>query len=259
MSPFEPGGGELGALGSAGPALLLALLLGLRHATDPDHLAALATLAVDPERTGARSAAGLGLAWGLGHAVTCFALGLGVVALGRALPTPVRAGAELAVGGLIVALALRLLVRWRRGRLHGHPHRHGTVVHSHPHLHEGPGAERTGHEGAPHAHAHAEGIGRSPPEAFGIGLVHGVGGSALGAALLAATEGAPERALALLLAFAAGTVLAMAGVSGALGLAFGRASRTRALERATPLLAFATLSFGAWYAWSSLARLVAPS
>lgn len=251
------------AIGGAGPALLLALLLGLRHATDPDHLAALVTLATDPAREGARAAARLGLAWGLGHALTCFALGLIVVAAGSALPDALRAGAEIAVGGMIVVLALRLLLRWRRGRFHAHPHRHGEISHSHPHLHERPlhaaradGADEREHPHV-HVHAHAERLGRSPLEAFGVGLVHGVGGSALGAALLAAAEGDAARATGLLLCFAAGTVVAMSGVSAALGVAFDRASHTRVLERTAPVLGVATLSFGVWYAGAALVRWVA--
>lgn len=257
MTPGLPGPWDLGSGGGAA-ALLLSLLLGLRHATDPDHLAALVTLTADPSRGGARSAAGLGLAWGLGHAVTCFALGLVVVGASTALPPLVRIGAELAVGLMIVGLALRLLVRWRRGRFHAHRHRHGEVVHTHPHFHEGEhAAPEVDHRDAGHAHAHAEGLGRSPVEAFGIGLVHGVGGSALGAALLVAAQGDPGRAVALLLCFAGGTALAMAGVSAAFGLALDRAPRPLAFERATPVLGVATLSFGVWYAGLAVVQLLA--
>lgn len=252
---------EAGTGSGAGAALLLALLLGLRHATDPDHVAALVTLAADPQRGGARAATRLGIAWGLGHALTCFALGLAVVAVGTALPPLVAQGAEVLVGLLIVALALRLLWRWWRGRFHAHPHRHGEIIHSHPHLHElawhgkEPGEGHAEHE--PHVHRHATGMGRSPGEAFAIGLVHGVGGSALGAALLAAAGGAPGRAIAVLLCFAGGTALAMAVVSGALGLTFDRAPRALFLERATPALAVLTLSFGLWYVGMALAQLAA--
>lgn len=240
---FEPGGAASG--------LLLALLLGVRHATDPDHLAAVATLAADPRGGGARAATRLGFAWGLGHAATCFALGAGVVWAGAVLPAGARQGAELAVGLVIVALALRLLRRWMRGELHSHAHRHGGLEHSHPHLHD-PAA----HHSERHRHAH-DGLGRSPGEAFGIGLVHGVGGSALAAALLVAAAGDAGRGLMLLGAFAVGSVVAMAGVSGALGLAFDRAPRALALERAVPVLGVATLGFGAWYAMAALRELMA--
>ena len=72
--------------GSVALALLVAVLLGLRHATDPDHLTAVATLIVSDARDGPRRARRLGLAWGLGHALTLFAFGLPVVLVGDALP-----------------------------------------------------------------------------------------------------------------------------------------------------------------------------
>lgn len=242
---FAPGGTASG--------ILLALLLGLRHATDPDHLAAVATLAADPKGGGARAAARLGFAWGLGHAATCFGLGVVVVWLGSALPAAARQAAELTVGLMIVALAVRLLRRWMRGELHSHVHRHDDVEHSHPHLHE---PVPTAHHADGHRHRHAEGLGRSPLEAFGIGLVHGVGGSALAAALLVAAAGNAAQAVALLAAFTLGTVVAMAGISGALGFAFDRAPRALALERAVPVLGLATLAFGAWYTALALGELI---
>src|ERR671939_1487510 len=95
--------------------LAVAMILGLRHASDPDHLAAVATLVASGRERAARGAARLGLAWGLGHATSLFVFGLPVVLYRAYLPEPVQAGAETAVGFVIVALALMLLVRWRRG------------------------------------------------------------------------------------------------------------------------------------------------
>src|SRR3954447_17910342 len=101
-------------------------LLGLRHATDPDHLTAVATL-LARHRSDARGAGRLGLAWGLGHATTLFAFGLPVVLFESYLPEPLQMGAEAAVGLVIVALAARLLLRWRRGLLGpGHRAPRGT-------------------------------------------------------------------------------------------------------------------------------------
>src|SRR5436309_9935846 len=100
---------------SDGTTLLLvvgvALLLGLRHATDPDHLAAVTTLAA----TDGRAAARLGLAWGAGHGSSLFAFGLPIVLYRAYLPEAAQQGAETAVGVMIVGLAVSLLVRWRRG------------------------------------------------------------------------------------------------------------------------------------------------
>src|SRR3954466_3066358 len=112
---------------SDGTTLLLmvvvAVVLGLRHATDPDHLAAVTTLIATGRDRAARSAARLGLAWGLGHATSLFAFGLPIVVAETYLPEPVQQAAETSVGVMIALLALWLLVRWRRGLFHLH---HGT-------------------------------------------------------------------------------------------------------------------------------------
>src|SRR2546421_12541418 len=106
--------------------LVVAIVLGLRHASDPDHLAAVSTLVASGRERAARRAARLGLAWGLGHAASLFAFGLPVVLYRAYLPEPVQAAAETAVGFVIVALALALLVRWRRGAFHDHEHLHAA-------------------------------------------------------------------------------------------------------------------------------------
>ena len=228
-------------------ALAVALLLGLRHATDPDHLAAVSTLIAGEPQDGVRRAGRLGIAWGLGHATTLLAFGLPVVLLGAFLPEPVQQGAELLVGLVIMALAVRLLVRWRHGRYHAHQHRHGELVHRHLHPH--------GH-GAGHAHAHRPEaqLGRTPLQAYGIGLLHGAGGSAgVGVLVLA---GIPDRAQAAvaLVCFALAAAASMAALSCGIGYALTRGDSARRPRLAlTPALATATLLFGAWYAFTAVA------
>src|SRR4051812_6087944 len=95
--------------------ILLAVVLGLRHASDPDHLAAVTTLIASNGERCARRAATLGLSWGAGHATSLLAFGLPIVLYRAYLPEPVQATAETAVGVLIIALAAWLLVRWRAG------------------------------------------------------------------------------------------------------------------------------------------------
>jgi ABC-type nickel/cobalt efflux system permease component RcnA len=246
---------ELGA-GGLLVSLAVALLLGLRHATDPDHLTAVATLTLS-EREPTRRSALLGLTWGLGHACTVLAFGLPVVLLGSHLPEPVQRTTELAVGLLIVALAVRLLVRWHRGLLHVHPHRHGDVVHAHPHVHERPTAELNPHvheQPAPeldrhafaHRHSHAEALGRTPLASFAIGLLHGAGGSAAVAILLVAAMPSRATAVAGLVLLAAGTAASMTLVTAAWGALMARGARH--VETLAPTFGTLGVLFGAWYA-----------
>lgn len=239
--------------GGVWAAWAAALLVGLRHATDPDHLTAVATLVLAEERRGTRRAGRLGLAWGAGHATTLLALGIPAVLLGRVLPASVQAGVEIAVGALIVALAARLFVRWRRGAFHLHPHRHGGRTHTHPHAHE-PG-HATGPGSPAHDHPHETSIGRSPLESFGIGLVHGVGGSAAAGVLVVAAVPGTRAALVALLVFAAGTAVSMTGVSAVLGRLLVARPAVRRLGAAAPFVALAGVAFGIWYAAAAVGAL----
>jgi cytochrome c biogenesis protein CcdA len=208
--------------------MAVAVLLGLRHATDPDHLTAVSTLLAGErggagDRSAARRAGRLGLVWGAGHATTLFVFGLPIVLFGSYLPDPVQMAAEAAVGVLIVALAVRLLARWRRGELrpaHGHPH---------------------GPDGAPLPT-------RSPLAAYAIGLVHGMGGSAgVGVLLLAAIPDHVE-GVAALAVFAACTAVSMTMASTSFGWVLQRGAVQRAYTAIAPALGVASLAFGVWYA-----------
>src|SRR5258705_290827 len=156
---------KIAALGTGEAFLVVAalvILLGLRHATDPDHLTAVTTLIAGDGGHDHRKARSLGFVWGLGHATTLFAFGLPIVVAKSYLPDAVQRGAETAVGIVIIVLAIRLLVRWRQGAFRNGPgHRHAT--------------------------------GRTPLQASAIGLVHGMGGSAgVGVLLLAGVPHPPE-------------------------------------------------------------------
>ena len=234
-------------------ALLVALLLGLRHATDPDHLTAVSMLVAGDEPDGARRARRLGLAWGLGHATTLFAFGLPVVLFGAYLPEAAQRAAELAVGLVIIAVAVRLLVRWHRGYYHVHRHRHGELEHAHPHAHEhAPATDPHVHDHPRHEHRH-DALGCTPRAAFGIGLVHGTGGSA-GVSLLIVSGVAGDRGLAALslAILAAGATLSMALLSSAFGHALARGSLLRGFAGAMPALGVGGVLFGAWYALGAL-------
>jgi hypothetical protein len=208
--------------GSLWIVLVVAVLLGLRHATDPDHLAAVTTLVAAGRERAARRAGELGLAWGLGHATTLFAFGLPIVLLNDYMPERLQQGAETAVGLVIVYLAVRLLRRWRRGdfHFHAHPYSHGA---------------------------------RTRAGAFAIGLAHGMGGSAGVGVLLLASIPSAALAIGALVLLAVFTAVSMT----ALSTGFGSLLVARPLQAAfgtiAPTLGGASLAFGMWYAtaaWS---------
>jgi ABC-type nickel/cobalt efflux system permease component RcnA len=221
--------------GSIWIVLAVAVLLGLRHATDPDHLAAVSTLVAGGRDRATRRAGELGLAWGLGHGLTLFAFGLPILLLDSYLPERAQQGAETAIAVVIVYLALRLLVRWRRGAFHEHVHAHGDVDHSHVH--------------AGHDHRHA----RGPLGAFGIGLVHGMGGSAGVGILLVASIESTALSVASLALLAVFTAVSMTMLSSTVGRALVARPLSASFAGVAPVLGTASLAFGVWYAtaaWS---------
>jgi len=234
---------------SLGVVLLVSLALGLRHASDPDHLAAVTTLIASEEgRRRARKAGVMGLSWGLGHGTTLVLLGLPLVLLGRYLPEAVQQAAEVVIGAIIVFLGLRLLVRWRRGLFHVHTHRHGgDPEHRHLHSHV---------EEEVHDHAHVKR--RTPVSSFGIGLVHGIGGSGGLTLLLLSTIADRGEAVAALLLFAAGTAVSMALLSTAFGLAIAGGPIGRNFERVAPVLGCLGMAFGLWYALGAAEIVIYP-
>jgi len=239
---------ELGSGGGFLALVLIAVLLGLRHATDPDHLAAVSALIAGDDEHGSRRAARLGLAWGAGHATTITLLGIPIVVLDSFLPEPVQVGAETLVGVLIMGLALRLLWRWHKEGFHAHEHRHDGEVHVHLHTHPD---RRSSHE---HGHGRPADV-RSTRGSYAIGLLHGVGGSAgIGILLLAAIPDNATAFVALAL-FALFTAISMGVASSLFGRALaGQRIRSR-MRTATPALGTFNLAFGAWYALGALGVL----
>jgi high-affinity nickel permease len=233
-----------------GVILLVSLLLGLRHASDPDHLAAVTTLiASEKERDQVRKAGAMGFLWGLGHGTTLILVGLPLVLLNQYLPEVISKVAEVAIGCIIVLLALRLLIRWRRGFYHVHVHTHaGGEAHRHVHSHA--------HDES-HSHTHPTPQ-RTPLSSYGVGLVHGIGGSGGLTLLLLSTISDEAQATGALLLFAAGTAVSMALLSTALGLVVAGGPIARNFERVAPVLGVLGMAFGAWYALGALGVVVYP-
>ena len=221
--------------------MIVGVLLGLRHATDPDHLAAMTTLIAGGRERAARAAARLGLAWGLGHGTSLFVFGLPIVVFNAYLPERLQQAAETLIGFLIVFLAVRLLVRWRKGKLHVHDHDHDGVHHAHLHPH----ADSSGH-----AHAHKP---RTALGAYGIGLVHGVGGSAGVTILILASIESKTLAVLSLALLAVFTAVSMTIVTAGYGLTLVSRPVRTAFQTIAPMLGVTSLAFGVWYAaaaWS---------
>jgi ABC-type nickel/cobalt efflux system permease component RcnA len=216
--------------------IAVAILLGLRHATDPDHLAAVTTLIAGGRERAARQAGKLGFAWGLGHAATLFAFGVPILLFKAYLPETVQSAAETSIGLVIMALAVWLLVRWRRGLFHVHVHDHGDGLHAHGHTH--------GHD----AHAHSTRRARSPVQAFGIGLIHGMGGSAGVGVLLLATIHSHVIGVVALGLFALFTAVSMGILSTGFGLTLASRPAQRSFARIAPALGVLSFAFGLWYA-----------
>lgn len=212
---------------SVGVVLLVAAMLGLRHATDPDHIAAVTTLVASGRERATRSAARLGAWWGVGHALTLVVFGIPILLAERFLPERVQQGAETAVAALIVFLGLRLLVRWRHGYFDLHAHPHPEREHRHPV--------------------------RTPAGAFGVGLVHGMGGSAGVGVLLLAAIPSETIAVASLLLLAAFTAISMTVVTMGFGVTLTSRPIAAASNALVPALGAVSLTFGLWYAaaaWS---------
>ena len=221
----------LGALG-------VALALGLRHAADPDHLVAVTSL-VAAERGDARAAVRLGAFWGLGHGTMLLLIGVPLIAFKSELPAWLESGAESAVGIVLLFLAARVLWKWVRGdyRAGRHSHREGRVAGSpHRHLRVGAGSE--------HAHVHV----RSPGQAFGIGVLHGLAGTGAVVLLLIAALPTQLEAVAALAIFAPMSIVSMAALTGAFAWLLTR-PLVEPVYRAVliPALSLFGLAFGAWY------------
>ncbi len=253
------GGGEgvAAVAAAAAPAALLSagVVVGLAHALDPDHVAAV--LASGHGRTGGRRGEEadpvrvkralsrgslLGALWGAGHTSAILLVALGVLAFSLSIPGAVFDGLEAAVGVMLVALGVSawtgtsMLGLWRRmrgrgrGGAHPHPHSHaGGTVHTHPHSHAG---------GTVHTHPHSHGgwdggsAHRHGHRSYLIGCIHGLAGSGGLIALGASAMGSMEAGIAMVLAFGAGSVAGMMLASGTLSLPFAFAARLDRAKRA---------------------------
>ncbi len=233
--------------------VLLGLLLGVRHALEADHVAAVATLVVRGRGLGATVR--LGAAWGLGHTLTLFAVGGAVIVSGQALPDSLARLLEAAVGVMLVGLGLDVLVRLVRDRVHFHAHRHGARTHFHAHSHAGAGAhadagahavagahadarahadagahadegahaaDEEAHRDSAHDHRHPRML---TGRALAVGAMHGLAGSAVLVLLALGGTGSAWAGFGTLALFGVGSIAGMALFTCALALPLRYAAR----------------------------------
>jgi hypothetical protein len=205
--------------------LFLGFFLGMRHATDADHVVAIATI-VSRERSMVGSAL-IGAAWGVGHTMTVMAVGAAIIVFGVVIPPRLGLSMEFAVGIMLVVLGILTLTGMGRtiGAAHAHGvpggkpldlqdhlHAHGDYLHQHPH---GDGPSEHGHaeEHTPLARLDRSGLGRIAfyewLRPFVVGLVHGLAGSAAAALMVLSIIREPAAALGYLLLFGLGTIVGM--------------------------------------------------
>jgi len=185
--------------------LLMGFILGVKHAMEADHVAAVATLAA--QQTTVKRAVRQGVAWGIGHASVLFVFGGLVLLLGAALPEKVAHSLEFAVGVMLIILGIDVIRRLRQERLHFHAHRHeGGVMHLHMHSHAG----QPNHDH--HGHDHPQRM-PFPRRALFVGMVHGMAGSAALILLSLATAPSVAAGLLYMAVFGVGSILGMAVMS----------------------------------------------
>jgi high-affinity nickel permease len=233
--------------------LALGFFLGMRHATDPDHVIAVTTI-VTNHRSRSRAAL-IGAFWGVGHTATIFIVGVGIILFNLVIPVRVGLSMEFSVAIMLIILGLMNVFAFRRSmpaviedasHAHSHAHSHGSFTHSHPHTHshdDGSVAwmDRVFRKSSVYQYLRP----------FVVGLVHGLAGSAAVALLVLTTIRNPHWAIAYLLVFGVGTIAGMMVITMSIASAFHFVGRGN--EKFSRRLAFASgllsLGFGAFVAY----------
>ncbi len=198
--------------------LLFGLLLGMKHATDADHLAAMATLS-----SGQNSLAQTirqGVAWGVGHTLTLMLIGGIALWLGAAIPPKTAQALEFAVGLMLMMLGVDVWRRLAKQQIHVHVHSHDqNLKHVHAHSHLGPQTS----ECSAHSHGHPD---KPPLRALFIGMMHGLAGSAALIALSLGVESSWFMGLLYIAIFGIGSIVGMALLSAVITVPLGWSARS---------------------------------
>jgi high-affinity nickel permease len=234
--------------------------LGMRHATDPDHVIAVTTI-VSNQRNSMRAAM-IGAFWGVGHTVTILLVGAGIILFNLVIPVRVGLSMELSVAVMLVILGVMNVAGFMRSMparsihnhegenaVHSHAHSHGDYVHNHPHAHESESYPHTPLAWLDRAFGRVGLYQYLRP--FVVGVVHGLAGSAAVALLVLTTIRNVHWAIAYLLVFGVGTIAGMMLITMSIASAFtmvgkGRQTFSRRLALASGLL---SLGFGLFVAY----------
>ncbi len=222
-------------------SLLLGFLVGVQHAIQADHVAAVASIAA--EKKSSRSIIRHGVAWGIGHTLTLFLIGGACLLLASSIRDSISSLLELVVGVMLVLLGSNLIYRLWRDRVHFHAHKHeAELPHFHAHSHRG---EAAAHAISRHDHWHPRNI---PWRTFSIGLVHGVAGSAALVVLTASTLESPWWGMVYILIFGLGSVVGMAALSAVIAIPLSRsADRLTMVNRSFQMaIGFVTCGLGGY-------------
>ena len=209
--------------------------LGLKHATEADHLAAVSTIVSD--RKSVWSASLVGGLWGVGHTISLFIAAIAVILLHFEISERVARVLEFCVALMLIGLGLNVLRKlWRGGQLHMHWHRHGSYVHAHPHMHDEAHVHKpypANHPTDDHTHHHLS-IG---PRPLIVGVIHGLAGSGALMLLVLSTISSPIVGMLYVLVFGLGSIGGMMLMSLLLSMPFQLTARFAQLERLTRGLA----------------------
>jgi sulfite exporter TauE/SafE len=190
----------------------LGFLIGMQHALEADHVAAVASLATKVKST--KQAIRQGALWGLGHSVSLLVIGSLVILMGIGLPSTVAHWLEFTVGIMLVILGADVIRRLIRERVHFHLHRHSTgEAHIHAHSHRGEGD----HKLSSHEHSHKKGF---SSRVLAVGLMHGLAGSAALMLLVAGTIENPLTGILYICLFGFGSIVGMAALSAIISIPF---------------------------------------
>jgi len=201
--------------------LLMGFLLGMRHAMESDHVAAVASLVT--KSPSMRDSIRLGSMWGLGHTLTLFVFGSAVMLLDHMIPERMALMLEFTVGIMLVLLGIDVVRRFMHERVHFHAHRHADgTLHFHAHAHRDEAAHAAEHSSLKHEHKHA---GAFPLRALFVGIMHGMAGSAALIVLTLQTVQSFGLGLIYIALFGLGSIGGMAALSVAIMLPLRQSAR----------------------------------